>query len=293
MPTVEKFSPCKVNLMLAILGPRPDGFHELLSLVAPTKFGDILTAETADGKTCDSLECNMEGVPTDSSNLVIKAAELFRQKTGLKTFFNFRLEKRVPAGAGLGGGSSNGASALLAVNELCGTPLQIKDLESIAAQMGSDCPLFLTQTPVVMRGRGEKVYPLRGAACECISRLKLLIFKPDFSINTGWAYAQMRANPEDYIDETSAESALSEWLENPSISGLPLINNMQIEAFKKFPSLQITLDEIGGEFRVPAMMSGSGSACFALVNNLDDSEIKKLADFIRARLGQSCTIALS
>ena len=285
MPTVEKFSPCKVNLMLAILGPRPDGFHELLSLVAPTKFGDILTAETADGKTCDSLECNMEGVPTDSSNLVIK--------TGLKTYFNFRLEKRVPAGAGLGGGSSNGASALLAVNELCGTPLQIKDLESIAAQMGSDCPLFLTQTPVVMRGRGEKVYPLRGAARECISRLKLLIFKPDFSINTGWAYAQMRANPEDYIDETSAESALSEWLENPSISGLPLINNMQIEAFKKFPSLQITLDEIGGEFRVPAMMSGSGSACFAVVNNLDDSGIKKLADFIRARLGQSCTIALS
>ena len=89
MPTVEKFSPCKVNLMLAILGPRPDGFHELLSLVAPTKFGDTLIAETAAGKTCDSLECNMEGVPTDSSNLVIKAAELFRQKTGLKTFFNF------------------------------------------------------------------------------------------------------------------------------------------------------------------------------------------------------------
>jgi|GEM_PF-2813618 len=85
MPTVEKFSPCKVNLMLAILGPRPDGFHELLSLVAPTKFGDTLIAETAAGKTCDSLECNMEGVPTDSSNLVIKAAELFRQKTGLKT----------------------------------------------------------------------------------------------------------------------------------------------------------------------------------------------------------------
>lgn len=293
MPTVEKFSPCKVNLMLAILGPRPDGFHELLSLVAPTKFGDILTAETADGKTCDSLECNMEGVPTDSSNLVIKAAELFRQKTGLKTFFNFRLEKRVPAGAGLGGGSSNGASALLAVNELCGTPLKISDLESIAAQMGSDCPLFLTQTPVVMRGRGEKVYPLRGAARECISRLKLLIFKPDFSINTGWAYAQMRANPEDYIDETFAESALSEWLENPSISGLPLINNMQIEAFKKFPALQITLEEICGEFRVPAMMSGSGSACFAVVNNLEDSEIKKLADFIKSRLGQSCTIALS
>lgn len=72
MASTEKFSPCKVNLMLAILGTRPDGFHELLSLVAPTKFGDTLRAETADG--ADSLSCDMEGIPTDSSNLVLKAA---------------------------------------------------------------------------------------------------------------------------------------------------------------------------------------------------------------------------
>ena len=72
MASTEKFSPCKVNLMLAVLGGRPDGFHELLSLAAPTKFGDTLRAETADG--ADSLSCDMEGVPTDSSNLVLKAA---------------------------------------------------------------------------------------------------------------------------------------------------------------------------------------------------------------------------
>lgn len=290
MTSIEKFSPCKINLMLAILGVRSDGFHELISIVAPVKFGDSLHVKIAGNAVKDSLTCNMEGVPTDSSNLVIKAAELFRQESGKKVYFDFELVKRVPAGAGLGGGSSNGAVALLAVNELCGNPLDMKTLEKIAAKMGSDCPLFLTKTPVVMRGRGEKVFALRGEAREYIERLKLVIFKPDFSINTSWAYSQMKANPEDYMSEDSAESALSEWLENPSISGLPLINNMQIEAFKKFPALQVALEEIRTRFRVPAMMSGSGSACFAIVNNLEESEIVELMDYIKKLLGDSCTV---
>lgn len=286
---IEKFSPCKINLMLAILGVRPDGFHELISIVAPTKFGDTLKAQISD-KPADSLACNMEGIPLDSTNLVIKAAELFREATGRSEHFDFDLQKRVPAGAGLGGGSSNGAAALLAVNELCGNPLPTKKLSEIAAQMGSDCPLFLTNTPVVMRGRGERVFALRGEAREYIERLKLVIFKPDFSINTGWAYSQMKANPQDYMSENAAESALSEWLENPSISGLPLINNMQIEAFKKFPALQIVLDEIRTRFRVPAMMSGSGSACFVIVNNLEDGEIAELEKLVKNLLGETALV---
>jgi len=286
---IEKFSPCKINLMLAILGVRPDGFHELISIVAPTKFGDTLKAQISD-KPADSLACNMDGIPLDSTNLVIKAAELFREATGRSEHFDFDLQKRVPAGAGLGGGSSNGAAALLAVNELCGNPLPMKKLSEIAAQMGSDCPLFLTNTPVVMRGRGERVFALRGEAREYIERLKLVIFKPDFSINTGWAYSQMKANPQDYMSENAAESALSEWLENPSISGLPLINNMQIEAFKKFPALQIVLDEIRTRFRVPAMMSGSGSACFAIVNNLEDDEIAELEKLVKNLLGETALV---
>lgn len=286
---IEKFSPCKINLMLAILGVRPDGFHELISIVAPTKFGDTLKAQISD-KPADTLACNMEGIPLDSTNLVIKAAELFREATGRSEHFDFDLQKRVPAGAGLGGGSSNGAAALLAVNELCGNPLPMKKLSEIAAQMGSDCPLFLTNTPVVMRGRGERVFALRGEAREYIERLKLVIFKPDFSINTGWAYSQMKANPQDYMSENAAESVLSEWLENPSISGLPLINNMQIEAFKKFPALQIVLDEIRTRFRVPAMMSGSGSACFAIVNNLEDDEIAELEKLVKNLLGETALV---
>ena len=288
---VQKFSPCKVNLMLAITGVRDDGFHNLVSIVAPVKFGDELEAETLDNASKDEIECNLEGVPCDESNLVVKAAILFRQAANVDTFFKFKLIKKVPHGAGLGGGSSNGATALLAVNELCGKPLSMKKLEEIAAEMGSDCPLFLTGTPVVMRGRGELVYPLFGDAQDYISRLKLLIFKPDFSINTGWAYSQMKANPSDYIDPDEAESLISVWLENPSISGLPLVNNMQIEAFKKYPALELAVEGVREKFNIPAMMSGSGSACFAIVNNLEETQISELEKFIKSMLGESCFLA--
>lgn len=290
--TIKKFSPCKVNLMLAVTGIRPDGFHNLISLVTPVNFGDDLTVSILpENATSDSIECNAPGIPLDSSNLVIKAAELFRKAADLNAHFSFSLTKRVPAGAGLGGGSSNGAAALAAMNELCQQRLSDKILEDIAAKLGSDCPLFLTGTPVVMRGRGEIVYPLFGDAQYYISKLKILLFKPDFSINTGWAYAQMRANPSDYMDRDLAESKISEWLENPSITGIPLINNMQIEAFKKYPALEIAIEEIKNKFGVPAMMSGSGSACFAIVNNLDSAKIENLKMEIKSLLGDSCFLA--
>ena len=174
---VKKFSPCKVNLMLAITGVRPDGFHELVSLVTPTRFGDELYVEISDS---DSLKCNMEGVPCDSSNLVMRAAEIFRRASGRTERFAFDLQKKIPAGAGLGGGSSNGAAALAAVNELCGNPLPMSKLADLAAELGSDCPLFLSNSPVVMRGRGEKVFPLFGAARRCLERVKFFVFKPEF-----------------------------------------------------------------------------------------------------------------
>ena len=290
--TIEKFSPCKVNLMLAITGVRPDGFHNLISLVTPVKFGDILRVSILPpSATADTLECSAPGIPLDSSNLILKAAELFRNTADIDTHFAFSLEKRVPAGAGLGGGSSNGAAALAAMNELCSQRLGDGSLEDIAAKLGSDCPLFLSETPVVMRGRGEMVYPLFGDSRKCIDRLKILLFKPDFSISTAWAYAQMRANPNDYMDRDFAEGKISEWLENPSISGIPLINNMQIEAFKKYPALEIAIEEIKNKFSIPAMMSGSGSACFAIVNNLDGEKLEELKQKIKSLLGDSCFIA--
>ena len=289
--TVKKFSPCKINIMLAITGQRSDGFHNLTSIVTPVKFGDTLEAEMLpQSAVADTLSCNAPDVPCDATNIVMKAAALFRQATNIDRFYAFNLQKRVPAGAGLGGGSSNAVAALEAMNELNSSPLDVDALEELAATLGSDCPLFLSRKPVVMRGRGDIVFPLGGEAAERISGLKLLLFKPAFSINTGWAYSMMRQNPADYMDPDKAEDILSAWLENPLMAQLPLVNNMQIEAFKKYPALEIVLENIRSKFGIDALMSGSGSACFAIVNNLDDRRLGELKTYIKETLGQSAFV---
>lgn len=274
--------------MLAINGVRTDGFHNLLSIVAPTRFGD--TIEISESER-DLLTCNLEGVPCDESNLVMKAAALFREASGLDRHFEFNLIKRVPHGAGLGGGSSNGALALKAINELCDSPLGADKLLEICAKMGSDCPLFLQNKAVVMRGRGELVEDLPDAAAKLISSFKLLIFKPEFSINTGWAYKRMREISSAYIPESQAEEILKNFIKNPILENLPLVNNMQVPAFEKFPAIEAIISFVKEKYRVPALMSGSGSACFAIVNSLDAETLSALKRDILERLGETCFIS--
>ncbi len=285
----EYFSPCKVNYLLAINNPRPDGFHNLVSLVAPIKFGDTLKVSFAEGKS-DSLVCNMQGVPCDDSNLVMRAAILFREASGLDKYFDFELIKKVPHGAGLGGGSSNGAICLKAINEMCNNPLSLEKLSELAAQMGSDCPLFLWDEAVIMTGRGDIIETLPQKAIDCIKSLELLVFKPDFAINTGQAYKKMREEKTFYIEEETIRKPLNSWLENPSIENLPLYNNMQDAAVVKYPAIQVILDKIKAEFNIPCLMSGSGSACFAIINNLDENTISKLKSTIIDTLGESAFI---
>ena len=126
------FSPCKVNLFLRIIRKREDGFHDLASLFQAVGFGDTLelTKLDEDAKS-DEFECNMEGVPVDSTNLVLRALELMREKTGVKQYFKANLIKQVPAQAGLGGGSANAATAMWGANELMGNPASLEEVRLI------------------------------------------------------------------------------------------------------------------------------------------------------------------
>lgn len=273
--------------MLAVNAAREDGFHNLVSLVAPTRFGDeIILTESGE----DSISCNLEGVPLDGTNLVMKAAELFRKASGVNRYFRFDLVKKVPHGAGLGGGSSNGATVLLALNKLNDGILSEDELLRLAAILGSDCPMFIKNKPLVMRGRGEKLSDIPQKAQELVSSIKLVVFKPDFSINTGWAYKTMRENGGWYIPEKYAEDMLKVWLENPSIENLPLYNNMQRPAFAKFPALEAAINFVRETYKVPAIMSGSGSACFAVVNSLNPEQIESLKNSLKKMLGASCFV---
>jgi len=137
-------SPAKINIFLRILRKREDGFHELASLFQAISLSDRLSLRSQSELAKDSMECNMPGVPTDSSNLILKALDVFRKNTGTKEFFHVRLEKNVPMEAGLGGGSANAASALWAINELSGRPATNAQLAEYGAEFGSDISFFFS-----------------------------------------------------------------------------------------------------------------------------------------------------
>ena len=149
------FCPAKVNLLLAVTGRRADGFHELISLVAPVSLGDDLIVSVAARPGTLELVCEDERVPLDETNLVMRAAREFFRISGHKEGLRFELVKRIPMEAGLGGGSSDAAGTLLLLNTLFDKPFSMATLDEMAAQLGSDCQFFLRRGPRIMRGRGE------------------------------------------------------------------------------------------------------------------------------------------
>lgn len=264
MAALEFHCPAKLNLFLAITGRRADGFHDLVSVVAPLEWGDTLAVEAREA-VC-TLECDDPAVPVDGTNLVLRAAELFRGATGWRGGAHFRLTKRIPMGAGLGGGSSDGAMALRALNTLAGAPLAEAALAELAARLGSDCALFLRGAPVVMRGRGERVEDLPAVAAARLRGRRALVFKPAFGIATPWAYGRMVAGaPGSYLPADDAEERLAAWLASGAAAEEILFNNMEPVAFAKFVALPAMLERLREKFGLAARMSGSGSACFALL----------------------------
>jgi 4-diphosphocytidyl-2-C-methyl-D-erythritol kinase len=256
-------------------------------VAAPLEFGDKLTAELADEF---SLVCDDAAVPTDGSNLVLRAAEVFRRASGFSSGVRFFLEKRIPMGAGLGGGSSNAVAALRAMNQLAGGLLTSVQVESLAVQLGSDCPLFLQDGPVIMRGRGESIQsvPVSGAAR--ITSRSVLVFKPAFSISTPWAFGQLAQKaPSSYVLPLEAENKLAAWLESDRPADELLFNNMEPPAFSKFPALPLLLERLRQEFGVAVGMSGSGSACFALLRA--DTPVSTMIERIRRSWGESAFVA--
>jgi 4-diphosphocytidyl-2-C-methyl-D-erythritol kinase len=281
------FAPAKLNLFLAITGRRADGFHDLVSVVAPLDWGDRLEAETAGEFT---LRCDDPEVPVDESNLVLKAARAFAARTGWDGGAAFRLEKRIPMGAGLGGGSSDAVGALRALNRLAekeGRALDAEALHEVASGLGSDCPLFLHDGPIVMRGRGERIAALAASAVARVRGRRVLVFKPGFGVATPWAYAQLAAAaPGSYLPAAEAEARLAGWTARTQAPLEELLfNNMEPPVFGKFAALPVLFAQLRREFGVEPRMSGSGSACFVLLR--EDQEVGGMLAAIRAAWGDS------
>ncbi|MBL9203339.1 MAG: 4-(cytidine 5'-diphospho)-2-C-methyl-D-erythritol kinase [Opitutaceae bacterium] len=281
------FAPAKINLFLAVTGRRADGFHDLVSVVSQLGFGDTLGIEPAGGF---SLTCDDPAVPADESNLVLRAARAFATATNWKGGAKFTLAKRIPAGAGLGGGSSDAVAALRGLNLLAGEPLDGPGLAALAAQLGSDCPLFLHAGPVVMRGRGERITALPANAAPRIRGRRVLVFKPGFGIATPWAYARLAASaPASYVPAAEAEARLAAWIHDDAAPAEALLfNSMEPPAFAKFPALPALVAELRERFGLSPRMSGSGSACFALLEERTDAA--PIIAAIRAAWGASASV---
>ncbi len=288
MSAVSVFAPAKLNLFLAITGRRPDGFHDLVSVVAPLTWGDTVRAEAGTPGEF-TLACDDPAVPTDETNLILRAARAWAAATGWAGGATFFLEKRIPMGAGLGGGSSDAVAALKALEALAGPEVRLAPmaLAGVAAGIGSDCPLFLTGGPAVMRGRGERVGALPPEPAGRLTGRRVLVFKPGFGIPTPWAYGQLAAGaPKTYLPAEFAEARLAAWLADPEAPAEALLlNTMEAPAFAKFVALPALLDELRERFGLAPRMSGSGSACFALLEESADAGPAVAA--IRAAWGPS------
>jgi 4-diphosphocytidyl-2-C-methyl-D-erythritol kinase len=178
------FSPAKINLFLRILGKRPDGYHEIASLFQAIDLGDTLTFTFSKE---DKLTCSDPTLPCGGSNLVMKAVDLFRRKTQLPFYIDIHLEKRIPTQAGLGGGSSNAATTLWALNALHNFPVTEQELQTWSADIGSDIPFFFSLGTAYCTGRGERVRNLSPPTLPPLS-----IFKPKEGISTPEVYKALQ-----------------------------------------------------------------------------------------------------
>lgn len=246
---VERLAPAKINLTLDVKARRDDGFHEIESLVVPIGLFDRVTVAHADGSL--AFECSDPTLPGDDSNLAARAARAFCTAFGFKPRLRLSLEKAIPHGAGLGGGSSDAAATLLALDRLFGTELPREALAEVAAELGSDVPLFLSGSAAVIRGRGERVEPVAFP-----HRLPLLLVKPPFGVPTPWAYGRWRESRElpgvSYARQEFAWGALVNDLERPVFEKHLLLAQLK--------TWLLAQPETEG-----ALMSGSGATVFAVL----------------------------
>ena len=262
--TLTRPSPCKVNLLLNVLGKRPDGFHELESVMQPVAWCDEI--EFARSGQGIHLTCDDPALPTDSTNLVHRATTAFLQTARITDGVSIHLRKRIPLAGGLGGGSGNAANTLLGLNELFDRPLTSAQLREIAWMLGSDVPFFLQDRPALATGRGERVEPLEGFPA--LRGGFILLIHPGFGISTAWAYRALAKYPDALEGRPGRARKLISLLQKADLetAAKEFYNSLEAPALNKYPLLALFQEFLKSAGAAATLMSGSGSTTFALVS---------------------------
>ena len=275
MSTITVTAPAKVNLHLEVLGLRPDGFHELAMVMQSIDLADLLTFQNrADAQVV--LSCDDSSLSLGDDNLIVRAARMLRDRSGFSELgATIHLTKRIPIGAGLAGGSSDGAATLVGLNELWGLGHSRQQLETFAADLGSDMPFCVSGGRQLCFGRGEQLEPCSVAGT---SLAVLLVKNPTVSVSTPWAYQRCKQlqgasylSGEDAFELRRQDLRTALWLKQPSSScPPPLRNDLQrvvepeVAAVQQALALLRTLPD-----SLAVAMSGSGPSCFALMDSMD------------------------
>lgn len=267
---MQILAPAKINLSLRILGRRDDGFHEIETFITPISLCDKIDIEKRGGGI--DFQCDDPSVPTGDENLVVRAANAFFEATKLVGGVSIVLQKKIPHGAGLGGGSSDAASTLIGLNQLFETNLPREALAKLGEAIGSDVPFFIFESAALCRGRGELVTPEK-----LKERLSILLLKPEFGVPAALAYKRWQ----DSREIPDVHYAAQEF------NGHGLVNDLERPVFEKFVFLAQMKTWLLGQLEVgAALMSGSGSTVFAMMRGNAD------VDLVAQRAGKELDLKL-
>lgn len=257
--SITVHAPAKINLILRILDRRSDGYHNLWSVMQTVALEDVVQIRvTSPGGI--RLSCDTELLSVDSSNLVYKAASAVLEQASLSIGLDVELRKRIPMGAGLGGGSSDAAATILGLNQLLKLGWSREQMQSVAEQLGSDVPFFLFAPAAVVSGRGEAVKPVWMDESRWV-----VLAKPGFGVETKWAYQELAATRADVRPLSSAHTAIDRhsrltWTQLATAAE----NDFEAPVFARYPVLRDIKEALRIQGAELALLSGSGATMFGI-----------------------------
>ena len=258
-------APAKVNLGLRVIGRRPNGYHLVDTIIVPVSLYDEIeitktrrSRKGAAGSKQLEVTCDHPSVPAGEKNLAYQAARLLLKEKNILEGVRIHINKRIPVGAGLGGGSSDAAAVLLGLNRLLHLNYSSKELERISLSLGADVPFFIKAVPARARGIGERLTPIKG-----LPKLWLIILYPGFSVSTAWVYRNLRLK----LTKPRLNNSINSLLGTADQIRRLLVNDLESVIVSRYPKISSFKEDLTRAGAVGVLMSGSGSSVFGVFDS--------------------------